>query len=202
VTRDRARIIRPTWGEAEIGGNRVRRAGASHLDAPIPIVDRGRVPRVAGNARDARCNAPVTPSGAKAHNVQQAAAIPVKRIRGQLHLCLIRRKGSKSWGIPKGLVDPGDTHEETALNEAWEEAGLSGRLVGKRLGSYEYDKWGTTLTVAVYLMEVFAQEARWEEAVFRERRWALLDDAVTLLKRHPVRSLLDRARRRIAEYAI
>ena len=130
--------------------------------------------------------------------MQQAAAIPVKRIRGQLHVCLIRRKGSKSWGIPKGLVDPGDTQEETALNEAWEEAGLSGRLVGKALGSYRYSKWGTRLTVAVYVMEVIAQERTWDEAVFRERRWTPLDDAVSLLKRHPVHTLLDRALQRIS----
>lgn len=131
--------------------------------------------------------------------VQQAAAIPVRRARGQLQMCLIRRKGGKSWGIPKGLVESGDTLEETALNEAWEEAGLSGRLLGRALGSYEYEKWGKTLKVAVYVMEVQAQEKTWDEDVFRERRWTPIDDAVTLLKRHPVRSLLKPALRRIAK---
>lgn len=129
--------------------------------------------------------------------MQQAAAIPIRRTRGKLQMCLIRRKGSKSWGIPKGLVDPGDTREETALNEAWEEAGLSGRVVGDLLGRYTYQKWDTTLTVAVYVMEVVAQEKTWEEDVFRERRWTSFDDAVELLKRHPVLPLLTRARRRI-----
>ena len=38
-------------------------------------------------------------------------------------VCLIRKKQSTAWGIPKGLVDPGDTHEETALNEAWKKPG-------------------------------------------------------------------------------
>ena len=71
--------------------------------------------------------------------------------------CVIRRKDANKWGIPKGLVDPGDTHEETALNEAWEEAGINGRLLGAAIGTYRYRKWGTRLTVAVYVMEVLEQ---------------------------------------------
>lgn len=129
--------------------------------------------------------------------VQQAAAIPVRRVRGQVQICLIRRKGARSWGIPKGLVEPGDTRKETALNEAWEEAGLSGQVVGKTIGTYKYVKLGRTLKVSVYLMEVVEQERTWEEAVFRERRWTALDDAVSLLERHPVSPLLPRALRRI-----
>ena len=112
-------------------------------------------------------------------------------------MCLIRRKKSKAWGLPKGVVDAGDTRRETALNEAWEEAGLSGQLLDKPVGSYEYEKWGTTLTVAVYLMQVIKQEATWDEDTFRERRWTSFDDGAALLKRHPVRPLLERARRLI-----
>jgi phosphohistidine phosphatase len=137
----------------------------------------------------------------KRRRVQQAAAIPLRRVRGRVHVCLIRRRGSKSWGIPKGVVDPGETRRDTALNEAWEEAGLSGRLVGNSVGSYEYEKWGTTLSVALYLMDVTAQERTWDEADFRERRWVPIDAAVKRLKRHPVHPLLDRALRRIARRA-
>jgi 8-oxo-dGTP pyrophosphatase MutT (NUDIX family) len=93
---------------------------------------------------------------------QQAAAIPVRRKSSALEVCLIRRKGSPSWGIPKGSVDAGDTHEETALKEAWEEAGISGRLIGVSLGTYEYAKWDTTFEVAVYLMEVLKQHPTWQ----------------------------------------
>jgi 8-oxo-dGTP pyrophosphatase MutT (NUDIX family) len=56
----------------------------------------------------------------------QAAAIVFRRKDQNIEACLIRKKDSESWGIPKGLIDPGDTQEETALNEAWEEAGLRG----------------------------------------------------------------------------
>src|SRR6267142_5144069 len=96
--------------------------------------------------------------------LQQAAAIAVRRSRGTLQVCLIRKKRSRKWGIPKGVVDPGDTHEETALNEAFEEAGLTGRLIGDVIGTYQYEKWDTTVAVAVYLMEVLQQHREWEEA--------------------------------------
>ena len=95
------------------------------------------------------------------------------------------------WGIPKGTIERGDTPEATALNEAWEEAGLSGRLLGSSIGTYEYRKWGAHLTVAVYIMEVLEENAEWQEAHFRERRWATVDEALSLLEPHPVRPLLD-----------
>ena len=85
---------------------------------------------------------------------EQSAAIAVRRNGQALEVRLIRKKESKRWGIPKGMVDPGDTHEQTALNEAWEEAGLKGRLLGDAIGTYEYEKWYTTFVVAVYVMEV------------------------------------------------
>ena len=130
---------------------------------------------------------------------QQAAAIAVRRHGKTFQVCLIRKKGSRKWGIPKGLVDPGDTHEHTALNEAWEEAGLRGRLIGDVVGTYEYEKWDATLNVAVYLMEVLEQHDDWQEAGFRERRWTSFDAAASLLVNHPVRSLLNRARSLLAD---
>ena len=130
---------------------------------------------------------------------QQAAAIPVRRKGNAIDVCLIRRKGSASWGIPKGSVEQGDTHEETALKEAWEEAGISGRLIGKSLGTYKYDKWNSTFEVTLYLMEVLEQHARWQEAGFRERRWTSFSQAASLLSQHPVHPFLDRARNLAAD---
>ena len=124
---------------------------------------------------------------------EQAAAIPVRRMSRGLQVCVIRRKDANNWGIPKGLVDPGATHEETALNEAWEEAGLEGRLLGAAIGTYRYRKWGTRLTVAVYVMELIQQAPTWEESAFRERRWVPFAEAGVLLAEHPVAPLLDRA---------
>lgn len=138
-------------------------------------------------------------SNEKSGFAQQAATIAVRRNGETFQVCLIRERKSKTWGIPKGLVDPGDTHEGTALNEAWEEAGLRGKLIGEAVGTYQYDKWGTTFDVAVYLMEVLEQHDEWQEARFRERRWTSFEEAISLLTDHPVRPLLDRATTLLAD---
>jgi 8-oxo-dGTP pyrophosphatase MutT (NUDIX family) len=132
-----------------------------------------------------------------ARAARQVAVIPFSRGRKGVQVCLIRRKGSTNWAIRKGFIDPGDSHKEAALTEAFEEAGLSGQLVGHVLGTYEYVKEGVPLTVAVHLMEVFEQDKTWEETRFRERCWFPVKDALKFLTRHPVRPLLDRARSRL-----
>ncbi|MEO5739692.1 MAG: NUDIX hydrolase [Vicinamibacterales bacterium] len=128
---------------------------------------------------------------------EQAGVIPFRRKKGTIEVCLIHNKGRRKWKIPKGFVDPGETVEQAALKEAWEEAGLSGRLIGGPIGSYEYDKWELSLTVSVYLMEVTDQEDKWEESRFRERSWLPVNEAFELLKKHPVRPLLETAATRL-----
>jgi len=134
-------------------------------------------------------------------SLQQAAVIPLRRGGGDIEVCLIRKRVSKVWGIPKGSVDSGDTHSTTALKEAWEEAGLRGRLIGDPLGSYKYEKWGSSLVVMVYLMEVLEQFDVWQEVDLRERRWTSFAEATSLLIDHPAQPLLVRARRLFPEKA-
>jgi 8-oxo-dGTP pyrophosphatase MutT (NUDIX family) len=128
---------------------------------------------------------------------KQAGVIPFRGTGKKLEICLIRRKGSKKWGIPKGFIESGDTSKDAALKEALEEAGLKGRLVGDPVGRYEYRKWGTLLDVTVYLMEVKEEDDDWNEADVRERAWTSLKDAAEKLEQHPVQPLIDHARERL-----
>ena len=124
--------------------------------------------------------------------------IPFRRNGNSISLCLITAASSQSWSIPKGTIERGDSPQETALQEAWEEAGLKGRILGDSLGSYEYQKGGVLLTVAVYLMEVEIEAERWEEEELRRRRWIPARDAPRVLKTHPAWPLVEEACRRIA----
>jgi phosphohistidine phosphatase len=103
--------------------------------------------------------------------IRQACALPYRWRRGALEFCLVTTSRKRRWGFPKGIIDPGETPRTTALKEAWEEAGLRGRLEGSVLGRYSYRKWGARLEVAVYLMRVLDEADQWEEARLRKRRW-------------------------------
>ena len=130
----------------------------------------------------------------------RTSAVLAGRIReDHLEICLIRNKDSGRWGIPKGIVDPGHTPQETALNEAREEAGLHGELLGGAIGSYIHRKWGTEFRVSVYLMRVTAEEDGWEEMDFRERRWVKAEEALAMLRNHRVYPLLGRGLKLLAD---
>ena len=129
--------------------------------------------------------------------VRQVAVIAVRRRRRHIEVCLIRRRDSNKWKIPKGFIDPGHSPEESALNEADEEAGLCGRIVGSRVGTYEYEKWGAHLTVGVYVMDVTEEQQKWQEMRIRQRRWYSLEEAGELLEDHPVAPLWKRVKKRL-----
>jgi len=127
---------------------------------------------------------------------RQVAAIPLRTSDSRAKVCIIRRKSSRKWGIPKGFIDPGHSREQAALTEAYEEAGLSGEIIGQSIGTYAYKKGSVTLTVAVFLMQVLEEHPNWPEMDVRERRWCSLTEARSLLKHHKVRPLLNRIRTR------
>ncbi len=104
--------------------------------------------------------------------VPQAAALPWRRDGdGTLWILLIRRRHKRRWGIPKGVIDPGLTPAQAALQEAREEAGVAGDLSPGSIGGFTYKKWGLTCHVQVFLLHVTQEYDRYDEETFRERRW-------------------------------
>jgi phosphohistidine phosphatase len=131
--------------------------------------------------------------------MQQASAVAFRRRDDQFEFCLITSISSGRWGFPKGIVDPGETPEETALKEALEEAGLHGTIVGPTVGFYRYEKWNMTLEVEVLLMEVSGEDDAWEEAHLRQRCWVASDEVLRLLDRARLRRIFERALAILAE---
>jgi len=108
--------------------------------------------------------------------VRQAAALPIRYGK----ICLVTSSNGKRWIIPKGLIDPGQSAGEAALQEAWEEAGLVGALQKEPIGSYLYEKLGRTYHVTVFLMRVTEVANDWPERDLRQRIWT---DAAGVLER-------------------
>lgn len=130
------------------------------------------------------------------HPAFQACAVPYRRSKGRLEFCLITTSQGR-WNFPKGLVDPGETDEQAALKEAFEEAGLHGHIVGQPLGNYPLSKSGRSFEVTAVLMEVTQSDARWPEQKQRKRRWVGIDEARDLLTQAHLHDLLDEAAQRL-----
>ena len=136
-------------------------------------------------------------SSGEANPIYQAAAVPYRLHDRTVEFCLITSFRKGNWGIPKGIIDPGETARQTALKEAEEEAGLHGRIEGDSLGTYRYHKWGTVLYVTVYLMRVTRADDRWQEEEFRKRAWYEPDQARAVIHRDELRPMIDAALERI-----
>lgn len=131
--------------------------------------------------------------------ILQAATIPFRMKKGLPEFCLITSIGKGNWGFPKGLIDPGETPVEAALKESDEEAGLAGDIVGKPLGRFIYEKWGTSLEVTVYLMKVSSEADEWDEMDVRKRTWCNEEKALERLHRQEYQELLGTAIKRISK---
>jgi 8-oxo-dGTP diphosphatase len=69
------------------------------------------------------------------------------------HVLLVHRPRYDDWSLPKGKLDPGESFEEAALREVWEEAGLRCRLV-RELSPVRYEVRKGPKLVRYWLMEI------------------------------------------------
>lgn len=115
----------------------------------------------------------------------QYAALPFRIASGNLQILLITSRESQRWVIPKGWPISGLRPREVAAREALEEAGLVGRIVGKRsIGSYHYskrlsDNQEALCRVKVFLLSVEHQLDDWPEKAQREYRWMTPQEAAS-----------------------
>jgi 8-oxo-dGTP pyrophosphatase MutT (NUDIX family) len=95
---------------------------------------------------------------------------------GEVRILLVTTRGARRWIIPKGWPIRNLTQAATAAQEAYEEAGLVGSVVGEQpIGLYHYEKRHnarrTTYEVAVFLFAVERQLRHWPEKAERQTRW-------------------------------
>src|SRR6185369_12786928 len=72
--------------------------------------------------------------------------------RGEVEVLLVHRPHHGDWSFPKGKREPGETDEECALREVWEETGLR-CAIGSELPEVCYrDARGRAKTVRYWTM--------------------------------------------------
>ena len=116
--------------------------------------------------------------------------------------CRRRERDGRTWTLPKGTPNAGETIEQTALREVAEETGLEVRITGP-LDSIEY--WfvlgGTRIhkTVHYFLMEPIGGDLARHDREFDQVRWIAFDEANAVLTFETERVLVNKAARAVAE---
>jgi len=124
------------------------------------------------------------PSG-KPARLDQFAALPWRlSADGAVEVLLITSRETRRWVIPKGWPMKGLKPHQAAAREAWEEAGVEGRIGSRRVGAFDYDKRLSSgalqpVRVEVYPLKVGIIHEDWPEAAQRERAWVAPSEAAS-----------------------
>jgi CYTH domain-containing protein/8-oxo-dGTP pyrophosphatase MutT (NUDIX family) len=128
-------------------------------------------------------------------NDRSIGAIPIAYLDDSPSYVLVTTTGSKRWIFPKGMPEEDMSDAEVARMEAWEEAGVEGRIVGEPFPVY-YWKGYQCSEIDYYPLQVDKLHMDWDESKQRDRKVCGLEEALELLDEPSFRHTLTRVARR------
>lgn len=126
----------------------------------------------------------------------QVAALCYRGDGPERQVLLITSRDTGRWIIPKGWPIPDLDSPESAMQEAWEEAGvLKGRTGNEPVGSYVYDKrfstgWSVPIETLVFPVVVEELTEDFPEAEERRRKWVAPGEAAEMVDEPELGSIL------------
>lgn len=125
----------------------------------------------------------------------QVAALPVRRPDGgALEVLLVTSRDTGRWIVPKGWPWRKVPDYKAAAGEAWEEAGVRGRISSEVIGTFTYLKRRNSeshlVSVSVFVLEVVEEAGDWPEIKQRRRQWFAPDEAAGLVDEPDLKKLL------------
>lgn len=119
-------------------------------------------------------------------------------------LAIVSVKSKLRWQLPKGIVDPGESPEATAIREVKEEAGVeTDRLALIETIEYWYRSvnYGKPVRyhkfVHFYLLQYRSGDVSEHDHEIEEARWVSFDEALELLEFKSEREVVEKAREMI-----
>jgi 8-oxo-dGTP pyrophosphatase MutT (NUDIX family) len=114
------------------------------------------------------------------------------------------RRGRLVWSLPKGHIEAGETPEEAAIREIFEETGITGTILAS-LGTIDFwfmaDEKRIHKTVHHFVLEAQDVELSDADAEVTEVAWVPLDEVVARLRYADERRLVDRVYAALDEQA-
>ena len=130
-----------------------------------------------------------------------AGGVAFRRVRSSLELAIVSVKPSLRWQLPKGIVDPGETFEATAVREVREETGVETdvlRLIETVQYWYQRVQYGKRIRyhkyVHFYLLQYRAGGVRDHDHEIAESRWVSFEQAIEMLEFKSERGVVEKAR--------
>ena len=113
---------------------------------------------------------------ARGNSRVQCAALPWRRGPNGVEVLLVTSRETRRWVIPRGGREALESPSKAAAREAFEEAGVKGKVRRLPIGVYEFDKRLKTgrlqrILVTVYSLAVKRELHIWPERRERERLW-------------------------------
>lgn len=150
-----------------------------------------------------------TPKPSRPETVEQISSggVAYKTNQAGLEVALISVGKQARWQLPKGIVDPGETPEATAVREVQEETGIRAKLLQK-VETIEYWYVGNKgkqrvrfhKFVHFYLLVYEAGDIGKNDWEVNEARWVNLTAAKNMLSFKSERQVLEKAECLILEH--
>ena len=127
---------------------------------------------------------------------QQVAALCYRGAGDSKEVLLVTSRDTGRWIIPKGWPIRGKDGAGSAMQEAWEEAGVrTGTSIGDPIGTYTYDKrqsngWSFPVETMVYPVSVEQMADKFPEVKQRKRKWFRPSEAANMVQEPELKAIL------------
>lgn len=123
-----------------------------------------------------------------------------RKIDSEFEIAVIAVNPGNRWQLPKGLVDAGESAEQTALREVREEAGIEAEIIEK-IETIEYWYFGNQKGKRVrfhkfvhfFLMKYIAGDVGDHDHEVAEARWVKPDEAIEMLAFKSEKAVVEKA---------
>jgi 8-oxo-dGTP pyrophosphatase MutT (NUDIX family) len=124
-----------------------------------------------------------------------------------LEILVVTTRQSRRWIVPKGWPIKRLTPSKAAAREAFEEAGVRGKIGARAIGNFRYKKAAdengaeTNCEVKVFPLLVKRQSATWPEFGQRVVQWVDPEKAISLIREPDLKSIVAKFAKRAAAAA-